>query len=333
MAGKLAPWGQFRPRSIWLSMMMLGAFGLIAGASVAPAYGQAAQSGSVNISIDTPTEGQAVKVGETISFGGWAVVTDAASGVESVEVYIDGQPGEGGVRLGKASYGSARPDVAASLGNSAFTNVGFELPWQVSGTPGNRMVYVYAYSAAHGWSYQALTLTVEPRAASSGASSSSSSSSTSQSSQSRSAFAPTGGMGYLGQGSQFGLGGNPALGQAYGAGTGAYSQGMGNYGLGAQFASGSYAQGYGAGTGNPQWGGPLYAASLQTLARMGGSPYSTSSQYGYGSRSAFAPTGYGGTSPFAPIGYAGASAFTPAGYGARSPYGLGYPMYQGYAGW
>jgi hypothetical protein len=343
MACRLAPRGEFRPlnisRSIWLSSMLLSAFGLVAAASVAPAHSYAAQSGPIKISIDTPTDGQSVKVGETIGFGGWAAVTGAGGSVDTVEVFIDGQPGEGGVSLGKATYGSARPDVAATLGNAALTNVGFELAWRVTGAAGNRPVYVYVHSPTHGWSYQDVMLTVEPGAASAGTASGSTGSAT-QGTGSGSPYSPTNGTGYRGQGTQYGPT-NPGMGQPYGAGAGAYGQGMGYAGQGASYgqgtgyygqAAGPYSQGagyygqgsysgqsYGSGAGQSQWGGPFHAAAIRSIGnRSPGSPYGTSGQYGQ--------TGYGGTSPFTPTGYG-------QGYGARSPYNTGYAGYQGYAGY
>jgi hypothetical protein len=124
------------------------------------AYGQS-ESGTIQITIDSPDSGATLRSGDQITIGGWAVDTTAGgSAVETVELFIDGQPGEGGIRMGRADYGKERPDVAEFLGNPALAEVGFDLNWKVTGG-GTRTVYVFAYSPTHGWAYEELTINVE----------------------------------------------------------------------------------------------------------------------------------------------------------------------------
>jgi hypothetical protein len=143
----------------WLMAIALNAMAFVATAGQPLVYGQSG-SGSLQISIDSPLPGATLRAGEQITFGGWAVDATMSGVVETVELFIDGQPGQGGISIGRADYGGARPDVAAALGNQTLANVGFDLNWKVTGA-GSRTVYVFAYSPAHGWGYEELTLNVE----------------------------------------------------------------------------------------------------------------------------------------------------------------------------
>lgn len=55
----------------------------------------------------------------TITLGGWAVDRIHNTLARTVVVVLNGKP------VSIAAYGNARPDVATALGNTAFTNVGF----------------------------------------------------------------------------------------------------------------------------------------------------------------------------------------------------------------
>src|SRR5437879_4505305 len=78
-----------------------------------PAFGQAIEGTTTLIAIDAPTDGQTFNVGDEMDFGGWAAdPAGPGTGVDAVEVVMDGLRGSGGTSLGMANYGSARSDVA-----------------------------------------------------------------------------------------------------------------------------------------------------------------------------------------------------------------------------
>lgn len=82
---------------------------------------------------------------------GWAIDRNGGMhgpGVESITIYLDGEPGSG-VRLGTAQYGEARPDVAAHFRNSRFASSGWRLRWDSSVvTEGKHTLYVVARSTS-----------------------------------------------------------------------------------------------------------------------------------------------------------------------------------------
>jgi hypothetical protein len=292
MAHKLAPRGQF----LSLSITMLSALVLFAGAAVTPAYGLT--QSSIKISVDAPSDGQSVKIGDTINFGGWAAVTDGTGVVETVEVFVDGPPGQGGTSLGKATYGNARPDVAAALGNSALANVGFDLPWRVSGTTGNRVLYVYVYSAA-GTTSQTITLRVESASSGSSTTGSGNPQMSPGTGSTGNPYAPT-------QGSQFGgqqgYGQQQGYPQGYGQQQG-YPQGYQQQGYQQGYTQGygqqGYAQGYPQGYGQQGYAAPGQIGSYYdpgATGFSGGTGYYGSSGYtGYASGyPSSGYTGYGG---------------------------------------
>jgi hypothetical protein len=104
------------------------------------------------IVVDSPRGGTS---GPQLAVSGWAADPGSPSGtgVDRVDVYLDGEPGTGTL-LGRATYGLQRSDVAANLGSSRFTLSGFALAAQVP--PGPHTVYVYAHPSdqppEQGWS-------------------------------------------------------------------------------------------------------------------------------------------------------------------------------------
>ncbi len=65
----------------------------------------------------------------------------ADTGVDAVHVYLDGPTGTGTI-IGAATYGLARPDVAAHYG-ARFGLSGWELAWDTAGlTPGVHRLYL-----------------------------------------------------------------------------------------------------------------------------------------------------------------------------------------------
>ncbi len=110
---------------------------------------------TIRISIDSPTPGTTVPNQGQTGIGGWAAdIAGPGASIDAVKIYLDGTMDGGGRFIGDASYGGARPDVAASLGSSAFTNTGFDFGWSPATlTAGTHKLYVYAHSVTNGWSY------------------------------------------------------------------------------------------------------------------------------------------------------------------------------------
>lgn len=106
--------------------------------------------------IDRPS-GDA-QVSGMVEVAGWAVDrrAEGATGVDRVQVYLDGGVGRGTL-LGEAVYGGARPDVAAALGGAHFTSSGWTFQWNTAGVPeGRHIVHVVAHSALSNlWTDQA----------------------------------------------------------------------------------------------------------------------------------------------------------------------------------
>ncbi len=87
--------------------------------------------------IDQPTEGQSV-VG-SVSVGGWVADAGAFSspGITDVHVAVNG------TFVGAATYGGSRPDVAAALSDSRFTNTGFAFSFDIASfSPGPTTIQV-----------------------------------------------------------------------------------------------------------------------------------------------------------------------------------------------
>jgi hypothetical protein len=80
------------------------------------------------IVLDSPVNGATVATNFTVS--GWAIdrAAGAGTGIDLVDVWAYPNPGSGApaVFLGQATYGGARPDIAAFFG-ARFTNSGFTL--------------------------------------------------------------------------------------------------------------------------------------------------------------------------------------------------------------
>jgi hypothetical protein len=101
-----------------------------------------------------------------IDFGGWAAdPAGPGTGVDAVEVILDGLRGAGGTMIGMARYGNSRPDVAQAYGNMDFTNTGYDLIWRVAGTGGRHTAHVYAHSIANGWRYRSVNFNISGPAA------------------------------------------------------------------------------------------------------------------------------------------------------------------------
>lgn len=132
-------------RFIWRLGLVVGfvAFGA-SGFGVALAQGSTAK-----VSIDAPAQGSVLGAGLPVFIGGWAAdPSGLGTGVNGVDVYLDGPPGTGRL-LGSAEYGFRRPDVANVFGKQALTNSGFHYVWVPRGVPaGEHTVYVAARTQA-----------------------------------------------------------------------------------------------------------------------------------------------------------------------------------------
>src|SRR5438067_12794324 len=78
-----------------------------------------ADASSTLVVIDAPKGGN---TSTQLEVRGWAADPAArgGTGVDRVDVYVDGERDAGGTRLGQATYGLRRPDVAANLGSQQF---------------------------------------------------------------------------------------------------------------------------------------------------------------------------------------------------------------------
>ena len=102
---------------------------------------------AARIAIDTPAAGT---VRTPFTVGGWAIDPAGAGGGPGVDVvHVWAYPASGGAPqfLGQASYGGARPDVAAFAGPT-FAQSGFNLTAAL--TPGTYTLVVFARSVATG---------------------------------------------------------------------------------------------------------------------------------------------------------------------------------------
>jgi subtilisin family serine protease len=113
-----------------------------------------AGSRTANLQLTLEAPGRDAVVQGALTVNGWAVDTqaDAGSGVDQIEVYLDGPPGQGRA-LGPVRSGVARPDVARLLDRGGFANAGFSVTAEV--TSGVHTLYVRAHSALSGvWTVQ-----------------------------------------------------------------------------------------------------------------------------------------------------------------------------------
>lgn len=140
-----------RAESLASGLRVLSGLGLVLPSIALAQPAQAQPGSSAIVTIDAPGSGENVPIGQTIHIGGWAVDPEGrGTGVEGVEVYLDGGAGAGGVPVGAVRYGTARPDVAASYSRPEWRNSGFALNWVLPRRvdPGEHTLYIYARSAA-----------------------------------------------------------------------------------------------------------------------------------------------------------------------------------------
>jgi hypothetical protein len=123
------------------------------GAAPAALAAPGADATSTTVTIDTPPADATGSL--RMYMTGWAADPGSprGTGVDVVEIYLDGPRGGGGMFLAQAEYGIARADVARSLGNDRFSRSGFRVEADIP--PGVHAVYVYAHPAdqlpGQGW--------------------------------------------------------------------------------------------------------------------------------------------------------------------------------------
>jgi len=88
--------------------------------------------------------------GSTLTVSGWAVDRGAPTGTGVDQVHVYAYPTGGGspIGLGVATYGLSRPDVASGLGDSRFTNSGFQIAAPLAA--GNYTITAYMHSTVSG---------------------------------------------------------------------------------------------------------------------------------------------------------------------------------------
>jgi hypothetical protein len=153
--------------ALWLSLALLGSLfsaptGTWLGRERAEAS-RADQAGKAHVQVDQPSPAGPL-LGE-IEIGGWAADPTSAegTGVDAVQVYLDGMPPDEGTYLGKAEYGLDRPDVAAMLGEQ-FVASGYRFTWRVAAPPGEHELLVLARDRDGQWVAARRPIVVDPRA-------------------------------------------------------------------------------------------------------------------------------------------------------------------------
>lgn len=138
-------------------------FSLLIASAILAAPAAAQQGPSAILTVDTPYAGERAPIGQPVYIGGWAVdPAGQGTGVDRVEVYLDGAAGAGGVPLGIARYGTARPDVASTYRRPEWIYSGFTMDWYPSRrvAPGDHTLYIYALTATGLSTPQAVTINV-----------------------------------------------------------------------------------------------------------------------------------------------------------------------------
>lgn len=123
---------------------LLALVALMSAGSFAPV-----QAAGPTVTLDSPSSGAVLANGRAVHILGWAVdPTAAGTGIDRLDVYLDGPPGTGAY-IGTATYGTPRPDVAAAFGRPEWVNCGFTLDWTPQTlSAGSHVLYVSASGAS-----------------------------------------------------------------------------------------------------------------------------------------------------------------------------------------
>lgn len=110
----------------------------------------------IKIFIDEPTKQKIVQ--DSFEVSGWALDTNAMlnPGIDSVEIWLDGLPGEGKL-LAEGTLNKDRADVAQYIGQSQYIKSGYL--FKLSGDAikkGNHVIFVFVHSVYSGWAYSSV---------------------------------------------------------------------------------------------------------------------------------------------------------------------------------
>lgn len=102
---------------------------------------------SVVVNADSPQDGSVVNNGGVTFLGGWAADASAnGTGIDRVEIFLDSPTG---TRLGRARYGTSRPDVARSFNRPDWTDSGWALDWHPQYlAAGDHALYIVAFATS-----------------------------------------------------------------------------------------------------------------------------------------------------------------------------------------
>ena len=118
-----------------------------------------------NVLAPIEQPGPAAIIAGTVTLSGFAVDlnSQAETGVDGVDIYLDGASGTGTL-IGHATYGLSRPDVAARYG-VRFGPSGWELAWDTTGLAlGVHTLHLYAHLTTNDtWSELPPRLVIVPR--------------------------------------------------------------------------------------------------------------------------------------------------------------------------
>ena len=118
-----------------------------------------------NVLAPIEQPGPAAIIAGTVTLSGFAVDlnSQAGTGVDGVDIYLDGASGTGTL-IGHATYGVNRPDVAARFG-ARFGPSGWELAWDTTGLAlGTHTLHLYAHLTTNDtWSELPPRLVIVPR--------------------------------------------------------------------------------------------------------------------------------------------------------------------------
>jgi hypothetical protein len=125
---------------------------------------------TIRLNVDQPPQGSAIE--GPVRLQGWAADPQSAAGtgVERIDIYLDGEITTRGVPLGEVPYGESRQDVAAALAGqnedlrARFTRSGFAGFWSPAGIPPGQHSLTFYARGPTGAVARSLTLEVRPGA-------------------------------------------------------------------------------------------------------------------------------------------------------------------------
>jgi hypothetical protein len=125
--------------------------------------GTTIQSSCSDIKMDINAPATNTTLQGITAIRGWAIDRAASSGtgVNKVQIYLDGSSNNGGKLIATATYGIERNDVARIYG-ARYRNSGYQYVWN-TGTVANgkHTLYVYVYSTVSGWSFSTREINVQ----------------------------------------------------------------------------------------------------------------------------------------------------------------------------